>query len=354
MAAMDTRYAYLDLIDFASNLLSKAGLPADRARIVAEILVEGDLLGHSTHGLQLLKPYLKSLVDGTMATDKQYEVLQDRGAAIAWDGNYLPGPWLVTEAMKLGFERMQDHPVFCATIQRSHHIACLESYLMRATERGLVILLMSSDPAATGVAPFGGREAVFTPNPLAAGIPTHADPILIDVSMSITTIGMTMRYNKLNAKMPGRWLLDSQGKPSDDPAVLFAEPPGSILPLGGMQVGHKGFALALLIEALTSALSGYGRVDKPDRWGASVFLQLIDPDAFGGREHFMRETSWLSRACQATQPIDPQKPVRMPGQTGLSKRRAAMQSGVSLGATIYEGLLEAARIMEVPLPQPLA
>jgi LDH2 family malate/lactate/ureidoglycolate dehydrogenase len=64
--------------------------------------------------------------------------------------------------------------------------------------------------------------------------------------------------------------------------VLFAEPKGTILPLGGMDSGHKGYGLTLLVEALTGGLAGHGRADPKEGWGATVFLQVMDPRAFAG------------------------------------------------------------------------
>ena len=73
-----------------------------------------------------------------------------------------------------------------------------------------------------------------------------------------------------------------------------------MLPLGGIELGHKGFSLALIVEALTSGLAGHGRSEKPAPWSASVFLQLIDPDAFGGRDAFVREMQHLAEVCHDT------------------------------------------------------
>ena len=107
---MTERYPASVLRAFAAGLLGRAGLENDRADDVAGILVEGDLMGHTTHGLQLLGPYLKSLEDGTMTALGQPGVIADRGAALTWDGNFLPGPWLVLRALGLAFARITEHP----------------------------------------------------------------------------------------------------------------------------------------------------------------------------------------------------------------------------------------------------
>jgi L-lactate dehydrogenase len=348
------RYAAADLIKWSSELLQGAGLAPERANTVAEILVEADLLGHSTHGLQLLATYLRELEAGSMTTTGEPEILADGGAAITWNGRYLPGPWLVVKAIDLARERIKLYPVVTVAIQQSHHIACLAAYLKRVTDQGLLILLLSSDPWGKAVAPYGGLQPLYTPNPVAAGIPTQGEPILLDISMSTTSMSLIGRLQQTGQRLPHPWLLDNQGQVSDNPAVLLSDPPGSILPLGGTDLGYKGFALGLLVEALTSALAGHGRSEQPQRWGASVFLQVIDPAAFGGREYFLRETEWLAEACR-TNPTKPDSlPVRLPGSRALQLRAEQLEQGVALYPTILPSLQPWSEKLGIPLPAPLA
>jgi L-lactate dehydrogenase len=339
---------------FAAGLLQGIGLAKDRAQVVAEILLEADLMGHSTHGLQLLTAYLGELETGAMTKEGEPDVIADKGSAVTWDGRYLPGPWLMCEAMDLAFERIREHPVVTVVIRRSHHIACLAAYPERATERGLMMLLTTSDPSVQTVAPYGGIEPVYTPNPIAAGIPTQSEPIILDISMSATANGTVNRFHSQGRRLPGPWMLDNQGTISDDPGALLSEPPGSILPLGGLDLGYKGFALGLLVEALTAGLGGHGRADEPTRWGASVFLQVLDPAAFGGSAPFVREVEWLAEVCR-TNPTKPgAPPVRLPGGRALQLRAEQVQGGVALYPSIMPALEPWAEKLGIPLPMRLS
>ncbi len=102
-------------------------------------------------------------------------------------------------------------------VRRSHHIACLAAFLEAPARRGTMVLVLSSDPGDAHVAPFGGTSPVLTPNPIAAGIPTGADPILVDVSTSITTAAMCARRRAAGQPLPGRWVVDGEGAATDDP-----------------------------------------------------------------------------------------------------------------------------------------
>ena len=350
----DLRYTAEGLREFATRLLHGAGLAAERAQAVAEVLVEADLLGHDTHGLDMLARYLDEIAAGRMAREGEPETLRDSGSALTWDGRRLPGPWLVKRAIATARERLAAHPIVTVVIRRSHHIGCLQAYLKPVTDEGLVILLTCSDPSGAGVTPHGGVASRLTPNPLAAGFPTEGAPVLLDVSMSTTTNALTKRLHDEGGRLPGPWLVDADGRASDDPGVLFREPKGALLPLGGQDLGHKGFALALLVEALTSGLAGHGRADAPEGWGASVFLQLIDPGAFAGREAFVRETTRLAELCHTTPVAAGKPPVRLPGERALARREAQLASGVTLRAGILESLRPWADRLGVAMPVPLA
>ncbi len=335
---------------FAFALLARAGLPEDRARAVAEVLVEGDLLGHDTHGLALLAPYLAEIERGAMAVSGDIVVLSERAAALLWDGGRLPGPWLTQRAVDAALERARIYGTATVVIRRSHHIACLAAYLRHATEQGFVLLLACSDANSASVAPFGGTRAVFTPDPLAIGFPTSGDPVLVDVSASVTTNGMSARLHKAGRRFAHPWLLDASGKATDDPAVLFADPPGTILPLGGLEAGHKGYGLALLNEALTGGLAGFGRADPKQGWGATVFVQAIDPEAFGGREAFVRQADFIAAQCRANPPREGVDGVRLPGERALARRREQLAHGVRLHEAILPALEPWAKRLQVAWP----
>jgi LDH2 family malate/lactate/ureidoglycolate dehydrogenase len=341
------------LIDFATGLLLETGLSNSQSIETAQILVEGDLLGHGTHGLQLLPAYLSAALAGSMTSAGEPQVVSDRGGAFVWDGRYLPGPWLVARALDEMFDRVGDHAVVAATIRRSHHIGCLAAYLRRATDRGLMLILCCSDPSVASVAPHGARSGVYTPNPIAAGYPTSDGPVWIDVCASTTTNGMVARLNRVGGKLPGPWLVDEEGRPSDDPSVMAAGASGAILPLGGVELGHKGFALGLLVEALTSGLSGFGRADGAEQWGASVFMLVLDPGAFAGSAAFERETGWLADACRFAAPRVAGSGVRMPGARAQALRDMQLRSGVALHPETLAGLESWATRLGVPLPRPV-
>ncbi|BCB71545.1 lactate dehydrogenase [Vreelandella aquamarina] len=350
---MSNYYDVQHITQFSIDLLEAAGLDHEKAQAVADVLIEGDLMGHTTHGLQLLSPYLGEIQSGRMPVTGEYETVSKRAAVQTWDGRYLPGPWLILKAMEAAETMAHTCGTGTVVIRRSNHIACLAAYLKRATDKNLVIVIESSDPATKSVAPYGGLQATHTPNPIAVGYPTDSGPVLLDVSTSITTNGMVGRLHKQNSQLPFPWLKDHQGNATDQPSVLFDEPKGSIMPIGGLDHGHKGYALGLMVEALTSGLAGFGRVQKPSQWGASVMVQIMDPDAFGGLDAFKRETGALVDACRNNPVTEGSPPVRIPGERGLALHKRYMQEGVPLPDGVHEALVDWSARLGVIFPRVL-
>ena len=348
----ELRYAVPALRAFARALLEGADMRGDIARDVADVLVDGDLLGHTTHGLALLAPYLEELAHDGMARSGEPTVLSRRRAAQIWDGKRLPGPWLTLRALEAATEMARECGTGTVVIRHSHHIACLAAYLKRATDEGLIAIIESSDPAVAAVVPHGGLTPFITPNPIAAGLPTSGDPILVDVSTSITSMGYVRQQMRAGKRLPGPWLIDAEGNPTTDPGTLFNEPKGALLPLGGLDAGHKGFALALLVEALTAGLAGHGRADPPAGWGGSVFVQVIDPEAFGGLAAFRKQMDFIAGAARQTTPRPGGESVRLPGERGLQRYRDGLERGVALHPTILPALAPWAQKFAVAAPVP--
>lgn len=331
------RYEFQAVRKTVLALFEQAGLPAPAASCVTDVLLEADLLGHATHGLALVPWYLEAAQSGAMTLEGEPEVLADRGACITWNGHRLPGAWLASRAVDLAVERAATYGTVTVVIRDCGHVGALAAYLGRATARGMVLLIASSTPSVAGVAPFGGTRAVLTPNPIAAGIPTDGDPILLDISASITTLNRARQLARDGLQFPAPWVLDKNGETSADPAVVVSQG-GSLLPVGGLDHGHKGYSLALLVEALTQGLAGFGRADRPEGTSVSLFIQVIDPSAFAGQQAFARQTSHLAEACRDSTPRPGVDRVRVPGDRAASAKRVALREGLPLDDAILKAM----------------
>ena len=152
-------------------------------------------------------------------------------------------------------------------------------------------------------------------------------------------------------RLAGPWLLDHEGTATDDPAVLFEEPRGSILPLGGIDNGHKGFALILLTHALTLGLGGSDPEEPAAGDAFSVIVQVIDPEHFGGRLQFERYAAWLTEQVRGSPGVGGMSP-RLPGDRARRAKREQLAKGVVLEPALSERLRELGSRYDVRFPDP--
>ena len=343
-------YSHTDLISFGSTALQRCGMRAEHADQVAARMVDAELLGHRSHGLWLLATYLERLQAGQIATNGEVRVLSDTDSAFSWHANRLPGAWVMHRAIEEVIERAASRAVVVATIAECSHIGCLQSYLLPLVERNLFVTLSATNAGVASVAPFGGIDPVLTTNPIAYGIPTRGEPILIDQCTSLGSNTFFTAFAQRGESLPDQWLLDADGNPTDDPNVLTQTPAGTVLPLGGLEFGYKGFGLGLAVEALTLALPGSGRRTKPDKFGQGVFLQVLNPRLLGGLDAFLDETTHLADACHASRVRPGSPPVRLPGERALALRRKQMSEGISLADDVLARMGAWADKLDLTMP----
>ena len=297
----EQRFTAAALTAFACSLIERAGVRRDIAIDVADVLVTADLLGHTTHGLALLAPYLGEIERGTMAKSGEPAVVSDRPAAQTWDGRRLPGPWLTLRALDAAAKMAGECGTGTVVIRRSHHIACLAVYLLRATERGLVAIVESSDPIVAAVVPHGGTTAVLTPNPIAAGSADlrRPDPdrhVELDHEHGIRATG-----NAGRPQAPRRMAHRPRRQRDRRPGCAFQRTEGRAAAAGRTRRRIQGVRPGLLVEAMTAGLSGHGRAD-PREAGAgrcSCRCSSRRPSA-GSRPSSGRWTTWSTTYHDAT------------------------------------------------------
>ncbi|MBK1787359.1 Ldh family oxidoreductase [Prauserella cavernicola] len=345
------RYDAEELRAYARRTLERVGIDAELASPMADRLLDGDLLGHRSHGLWFLSTYLRRISDGHIRGSGEIEVVHASAASASWRAHRLPGAWVMDEATRLILKQITSEPVVTVTIADCSHIGCLQSFLLPFTDRGLLAILTATNPGVASVAAPGGSRPVITTNPIAMGIPTRSEPILVDQCTSVASNALFESYAERGERLPGQWLLDATGRPTDDPQVLRQDPPGTIQSLGQADFGYKGFGFGLMSEALSLALPGYGRRDNPDRHGQGVFLQVIDPGRFAGTDDYFDELDHLVGSIRADPGVGGEG-VRLPGERALRSRAEQLADGIALHPDTPGRLRPWSDELGVPFPRP--
>ena len=280
---------------FARDVVVAMGGSAADARCVAELLVRAEVGGHPSHGLRRLPQYARGWRNGTIVPSARPETVRDDGSTLILDGRRALGQVVCTQATDLAADRAFAHGVAAVAVRHSGHAGRFADYADRACEKGAALLAFANDSGANqAVAPPGGLEGRLSTNPLAAGVPRTKPPhFVIDLATSVAAQGKVRVLQDAGRPVPEAWVRD-----------------GLLQPLGGA----KGFALALLVEALAGVVSGAGAVGPdpgPDDQG--IFLLAFDPGRFGDREELAgRVDAMLAHVLTA--PVqEGAEPLRAPG-----------------------------------------
>lgn len=336
------------LLAFTVAVFERAGLSADRAHIVARAFLEADLLGFHTHGLIRVPQNIDWLKSGATRATGEPAVLQERGAVCNWDAGYLPGPYVMDRAIDTAAERARTYGCATLTIRKSQHVACLAPYVLKAADLGLAAWMVVATPAECLVTVHNGLRPLFSTNPFAFAFPTTGDPIFADMSLAITAGGKVKQAYLEGTPLPGKMIVDKDGALTDEPTALLD---GALLPLGGVDHGHKGYGLLLWSELFTTALAGWGRLDEPaDGDANSVFLHVVDPEAFGGLAQAERQAADLAARCRAVPTRPGCEAVRVPGDGALARKREQLAGGVALRPYITTPLETLATELDVAFP----
>ena len=341
------------LIDFATALLESGGLSSDEAALVAGSLVAANLRGHDSHGVMRIPFYLDRLSKGDVVAGAEFTITSESASLLVADGNWGFGQTQARRLTERLIQMARQSGVAIGTLMRSSHIGRLGEYCEQAAAVGLVSMMMANTHgSARRVAPPGGKEPRLGTNPIAIAVPNGDAPLVLDFGTSATAEGKVRVKRIAGQACPEGWLLDNQGRPTTDSNSLYAEPPGTILPMGGDQA-YKGFALGLMVEILSGALSG-GACNRqlPTRpLGNCVFMMVIDPAQLGGSEHFARETSDMVDFVRGCPRIEGVEEILLPGDPErrvLAKRTA---EGVPLDEGNWSELVRLAERLAVPVPE---
>ena len=342
------------LRDFSTAILQAGGVPAGEARIVAESLVGANLRGHDSHGLMRVPFYLAQVEKGEAKAGAPFTVVRQTDTILVADGGWGFGQVQAGRLTERLIERAHAHGLGLGTLIHSCHVGRLGEYCERAADAGLVSMMMvNTHGTARRVAPPGGTVPRLGTNPIAIGSPNPGapGPLILDIGTSATAEGKVRVKRIAGQPCPEGWLLDHLGRPTTDSTVLYRQPEGSILPMGGAQA-YKGFGLALMIEILCGALSGgvCVRETPENQLGNCVFMLVIDPAALGGAEHFAREVAQLDQFVRDCPRAEGVAEIFLPGDPERHTLAERQAHGIPFDAGNWQELVNLATRLGVAPP----
>jgi LDH2 family malate/lactate/ureidoglycolate dehydrogenase len=346
-------YSSQQLTAFAESLFQAAGVPTDEARRVAGSLVDANLCGHDSHGLIRVPQYLEAIGDGRLKPGASFTVVKETAAVLVVDGGRGLGQVQAHRLLDRLVPRAQALGLAAGTLMHCGHIGRLGEFAEAAAKNRMAFIgTVNGHGFGRGVAPPGGIEARIGTNPLCLGAPTNADPVVLDIGTSVCAEGkVRVAFNKGKSVPPG-WLLDEKGKETTDPSVLYREPRGSILPLGGPQA-YKGFGIGLLLDMFAGGLSGApcSRPDAPNLVANAVLFILLDISQFAGASHFLQEIQALSESVRTCPRAEGVSEILLPGDPERREKGRRLKEGIPLDDGTWKQLVAAAERLKVTLPK---
>jgi uncharacterized oxidoreductase len=340
------------LISFAESLFKTAQVPAEEADRVARSLVDSNLCGHDSHGIIRVPQYVEAIRDGRLKPGAPFTIVKETAAVLVADGGMGMGHVQAHRLLDRLVPRAEGLGLAAGTLKRCGHIGRLGEYAEAAAARGMALIAsVNNHGYGRSVAPPGGIEGRLATNPLCLGAPTTGDPIVLDIGTSVVAEGkIRVLFNK-DQKAPDGWLLDNQGKPTNDPGVLYKNPPGTILPLGGAQA-YKGFGISLLLDMFTGGLSGApcSTPGAPNLSANAVVFIVLDVNQFAGGEHFLREVTQLAANVRSCPRTEGAPEITLPGDPERREKAKRLQAGITLDDGTWGQLTKLAGTLGVAVP----
>lgn len=337
------------LREYVSAILQAAGADAEDAAITADVLVASDLRGHESHGVSRLERYYaRPLMTGAIKTRPRTVVTHETVSTLVIDADNGLGQPATKRAMDMCIAKARETGLCMATIKHSNHFGIAGYYAMQALAHGMIgFACTDAGPLAV---PTGGRTAMLGSNPIAFAAPAgNARPFVLDMATSTVPVGKVEVKARRGSPLPTGWAVDDQGAPADDAASVIARlergQAGGLSPLGGVEGGHKGYGLSMMVEILCSVLGGarahlgdpHAFVDDEPR-DVNHTVAAIDVAAFGASAAFAQDMDAYIDGMHRTPPAAGVDHVRVAGELEFETEDERRQRGVPLHESVANSL----------------
>jgi L-2-hydroxycarboxylate dehydrogenase (NAD+) len=308
---------------FMVNVMVKAGIPDEDARIIGDVLIQADKFGFDSHGVNRLKSiYLDRIRDGILNPVTNYKIIKEGPATAVVDGQNGMGHVVAYNAMKLAIEKAKKYGMGMVTVRNSSHFGFAGYYPLMAVRENMIGITGTN--ARPSIAPTFGVENMLGTNPMTFGIPSDESfPFLLDCATSITQRGKVELYAREGKDLPKGWVIDENGESKTNSSEVLKDlisGKAALTPLGGIgeeTAGYKGYGYATVVEILSAALQqgSFMKLLNGSRDGKKVpyhighFFIVIDISAFTDPEDFKKTTGSILRELRASK--------KMPGQTRI-------------------------------------
>jgi len=333
------------LRSFGTDFFTACGSPREEAFLVADHLVESNLMGYDSHGMARCPEYLVCIGDGRVKPGAPITVIKESPSTAIVDCGMNYGQVGMNAIMEIGCEKAKHCGISCVLSKNSFHAGRLGAYVEKIANRGMVSMLSCNSRKKFHVlVPWGGRDGRLGTNPFAFGAPTNRWPVVMDMSTCMIAAGKINIAILEGKNLPEGCIQDPDGNPTTDPKTFYGpngECLGTILPLGSPRFGHKGYGLAMMMDILGGILGGDdSTVDHVRSNGLSLIV--INPDFFCGMDLFRELVDRFCAYQMSSRPARGFKEVVVPGTYDFRLREKRLAEGIPIDDRIWQQIVDAA------------
>lgn len=337
---------FATLSRFTRGAVARMGMHARDAEIFADVLVSGSLRSHPSQnqGVQQLPLYWSRMQEGVVNRTAMFEVVRQEGSTALTDAHDGLGHVMSVHAMELAIKMALEVGAGVVAVRHSTHFGIAAYYPLLAMRHGCIGIAFSN--AAPEIAPWGGSRATVGTNPWAVGVPSSGDaPVVLDMATSTSGKGAIEWHLRAGLPIPQDWALTAEGERTEDAAAGML---GTLFPLGG----PKGYAMAVIIDALTGVLTGsaFGpAVFASRRHDVGHLMIAIDISRFLPLDSFNKRMESFITQIRSS-PITPGSgPVLLPGEIEYRREQEARRLGVPIPREKLAALQRLGEELHVPV-----
>jgi len=333
---------------FIARILDRAGARTDYADIVAQHLVDANLAGHDSHGVIRTPYYVRSIEKGDLLPTATPDIVEETASMAQICGNWTFGQVIAKQATELAISKARDQGVGLVSMYHEGHTGRLGTYAEMGAEAGMASMIWDGclgGPRSI-VVPLNGTGRKIGANPIAMGFPSETyGTVLLDFATSISAAGKVMVAVDKGEQLPGEWIVDADWQPTSDPTQLAKG--GALRPMGLPYVGHKGYALAMMVGLFSMMASLRSDKQPPleDRWGTVILM--IDISRFGALDVFRGQVDTIIDFVK-TDPLE--GAVLYPGEVEARNRRERLANGINLPEATWREITTCAEGLGLEAP----
>ncbi|MBM7570211.1 Ldh family oxidoreductase [Aquibacillus albus] len=337
---LPTKFDWQKLQQFCTDVFVEAGVEKEKAKVVAESLIQADLRGVASHGVVRTAIYLKRIEESMINPDADISIEKENDVTALVNGNNNFGSVVGSEALKIALSKAKDQGISLVGVKGSNHFGTGAYYALKAIEQNMILLVVSN--ASQTMPPTGGVRPFLGTNPIAVGVPAgNSDPFVLDMATSLVARGKIIVAAQKGESIPIGWAVDKNGNPTTDAEEALE---GSVLPLAG----PKGYAISMFIDILSGVLTGagfgkyvnnmYENWEDPQNVGHSFIA--IDINRFMQLKTFKQRMDMYIEDIKSEPKADGVEEILIPGEIESRRELELKENGIELPQKVAEELNE--------------